>query len=275
MQKNMEKMTSKADQIIDELSKRLLIIEGKVTDILTRDTLENINQNSNSTAIGLAVLVQIGTAATTGFAGSDEGIDVTVFAVEVTDNNNVKHYFKGCFPEVIFKIEDQVKVIAQPVEKNYALAKAVIDIKKNYMWTGQEIARGRMKYRIWGIKLIIYVLIVTAILFALIFYALAGTGGLLFFNDVDIQVTLLIMICLFLFIGWRIGASFDEQSIEIEAILLKLGFNNPTMISLYDYSVFNIMKKNNEKIEGYSTRWADYTYRIDLAKKVDAEKYSK
>lgn len=270
----MEKMTSKADQIIDELSKRLLIIEGKVTDILTRDTLENINQNSNSTAIGLAVLVQIGTAATTGFAGSDEGIDVTVFAVEVTDNNNVKHYFKGCFPEVIFKIEDQVKVITQPVEKNYALAKAVIDIKKNYMWTGQEIARGRMKYRLWMVKIIIFCLIVTFAFFLILDFFLSGSDPMLF-SMVAIQLTSLFLIFLFLFIGWRVGASFDEQSIELEAILLKLGFNNPTMISLYDYSVFNIMKKNNEKIEGYSTRWADYTYRIDLAKKVDAEKYGK
>lgn len=272
----MEKMTSKADQIIDELSKRLLIIEGKITDLLTRETLENTNENSQSAthaiAIGSAVLGQIGTAATTGFAASDEGIDVTVFAVEVTDNNNVKHYFKGCFPEVIFKIEDQVKIIAQPFEKNYALAKAVIDIKNNYMWTSQEIAKGRMKYRLWMVKIMLVCLIVTFVFFLILDFFLSGSDPILF-SMVAIQITSLFLIFLFLFMGWRIGASFDEQSIELEAILLKLDFNNPTMISLYDYSVFNIMKKNNEKIEGYSTRWADYTYRIDLAKKFDAEKY--
>ena len=76
-------------------------------------------------------------------------------------------------------------------------------------------------------------------------------------------------------IGWRVGASFDEQSIELEAILKKLGFYKPTMMSLNNYSIFNVKKNNKEKDITYPDRWEQYTYRIDLAQKDDAEKYGK
>ncbi|MFW1948559.1 hypothetical protein ACG907_11660, partial [Acinetobacter bereziniae] len=50
------------------------------------------------------------------------------------------------------------------------------------------------------------------------------------------------------FIYLAIGVSFDVQSIELEAILKKLDFNKPTMVSLNDFSVSSINKKN--KING-------------------------
>lgn len=168
-----------------------------------------------------------------------------------------------------------MKIIAQPFEKNYALAKAVIDINNNYMWTSQEIARGRIKYRLWGLKIMGYCILITFLLVIIIFYILYGFDGFIFFNDLGVKILVFLFTLIFLFIGWRVGASFDEKNIELEAILLKLGFNRPTMISLYDFSVFKIKYKNTDDTREYGDRWAMYTYRIDLAQKADAEKYGK
>ncbi|ENV96305.1 hypothetical protein F938_02205, partial [Acinetobacter bereziniae LMG 1003 = CIP 70.12] len=79
----------------------------------------------------------------------------------------------------------------------------------------------------------------------------------------------------FIFIGWRVGASFDGQSIELEAILKKLGFNKPSMASLNDFSVSSVNRKNKINMDEYPDRWEQYTYRLDLAKKYDEEKYGK
>nr|WP_320108668.1 hypothetical protein [Acinetobacter lanii] len=75
-------------------------------------------------------------------------------------------------------------------------------------------------------------------------------------------------------VGWRIGASFDGQSIEFEAILKKLGFNKPSRMDFQKYALTDLAwqdKENKEEDE----RWKDYTYRIDLAKQYDEEKYGK
>ncbi|NUG82566.1 hypothetical protein HUN33_21600, partial [Acinetobacter bereziniae] len=82
-----------------------------------------------------------------------------------------------------------------------------------------------------------------------------------------------LLVCLF--IGWRVGASFDEQSVELEAILKKLGFNKPSMASLNDFSVSSVNRKNKINMDEYPDRWEQYTYRLDLAKKYDEEKYGK
>ncbi len=87
---------------------------------------------------------------------------------------------------------------------------------------------------------------------------------------------LLLMICLFilaLFGGWRVGASFDEQSAELEAILNKLKFYNSTIISLNTYSISVLNLKNKELDDQVNERWMQYTYRLDLAKQADEEKY--
>lgn len=99
-------------ELVEELSQQYFIIEGIVTDLLTHETLENINQKIQplieKIAIGSAILGQLGTAVTTSFAASDKGIDVSVFAVEITDYQDKKHYFKECFPEIVFKVGDLV-----------------------------------------------------------------------------------------------------------------------------------------------------------------------
>ncbi len=66
----------------------------------------------------------------------------------------------------------------------------------------------------------------------------------LYFNPTIVGICSLVhlftcsLVCLF--IGWRVGASFDSQScIELEAILKKLDFNKPSMASLNDFSVFS------------------------------------
>ena len=71
------------------------------------------------------------------------------------------------------------------------------------------------------------------------------------------------------------GASFDEQSVELEAILKKLDFNKPSMASLNDFSGFSINIKNKIKMDEHPDRWEQYTYRLDLAKQYDEEKYGK
>ena len=110
----------KTDKIIDELASQLFSVEGKVTDLLTSETMQNLNANMQSTteavAIGSALAGQIGNAALANFAASDEGIDVTVFAVEVMDDNNVKHYFKGCFPEARKNVDQIRKNLGQQLQ---------------------------------------------------------------------------------------------------------------------------------------------------------------
>ena len=106
-------------------------------------------------------------------------------------------------------------------------------------------------------------------------YFIAGSMSEMLFSDTGIQITALIAFIVFTGIGWRIGGSFDEQSIEFEAILRKLDFNKPSMASLNNYSVFAINRKNKIKMDEYPDRWEQYTYHLDLAQKADADKYGK
>ncbi|TNL43540.1 putative type VI secretion system effector [Acinetobacter bereziniae] len=266
----------KTDKIIDELADRLFIVDGEVTDLLTSETMQNLNANMQTTtgaiAVGSALVGQIGSAALASFAASDEGIEVSDFAIEVTDKNYQKHYFKGCFPVVIFKKGDKVKVIAEPLsgQNKYAYVSAIIDKNNNYIWTAQQVFNGRLRYRIFGMKLGggggVFSIIVF-ILFALF------DGDITFILYPPIFITLCVCMCVFILIGWRVGASFDEQSIELEAILKKLGFNKPSMASLNDFSVSSINRKNKINMDEYPDRWEQYTYRLDLAKQYDEEKY--
>ena len=81
-------MNFKTNQIIDELASQLFIVEGEVTDLLTRETMQNLNASSQNTtsaiAVGSALVGQIGNAALASFAASDEGIEVSGFALETT-----------------------------------------------------------------------------------------------------------------------------------------------------------------------------------------------
>ncbi len=133
----------KTNQIIDEFASQLFMVEGEVTDLLTHETMQNLNVSSQNTtgaiAVGSALLGQIGTAALANFAASDEGIEVSDFAIEVTDPEGLKHYFTGCFPVVLFKKGDLVKVVAEPYTEKYARAVAVIDQENHYIWTSQQI----------------------------------------------------------------------------------------------------------------------------------------
>ncbi|MCX5467129.1 putative type VI secretion system effector [Acinetobacter nematophilus] len=268
----------KTDQIIDELAERLFIVEGEVTDLLTSETMQNLNANMQTTtgaiAVGSALVGQIGNAALASFAASDEGIEVSDFAIEVTDKSNQKHYFKGCFPVVIFKKGDMVKVIAEPLsdQNKYAYASAIIDQKNNYIWTAQQVFKGRLRYRIFGIKLF-GIMGGGALLIGIITVSFMGAFNSLLENYMIL--TILTILIAFIFMGWRVGASFDEQSIELEAILKKLGFNKPSMASLNDFSVSSVNRKNKIKMNEYPDRWEQYTYRLDLAKKYDEEKYGK
>ncbi len=145
-------MKKKLDRYIEELTKELFIVEGEITDLLTRETLQNINEKYRPTASGVAVgsalLGQIGSASIANFAASDEGIDVSEFALELRDQDGVMHYFKGCFPEIVFKVGDQVQVIAHPFKTEYAYVNAIIDIEKQYIWTSQQVVNGRLCYRL-------------------------------------------------------------------------------------------------------------------------------
>ena len=278
MKKNMEKNElKKTDQMIDELAERLFIIEGEVTDLLTSETMQNLNINtqtaSGAIAVGSALVGQIGNAALASFAASDEGIEVSDFALEVTDKNNQKHYFKGCFPEVNFRIGDNIKVMAEPFTTKYSIVKAVVEPKNQYIWTSQQIIKGRIRYRIFGIKLIGGVGIFVMIIFIL--FSIFEDNGISFLLSQPIFISFFICLFICLFIGWKVGASFDEQSVELEAILKKLDFNKPSMASLNDFSVFSINIKNKIKMDEHPDRWEQYTYRLDLAKQYDEEKYGK
>jgi len=267
----------KTDQIIDEFSKRLFIVEGEVTDLLTSETMQNLNANmqaaTGAIAVGSALVGQIGNAALASFAASDEGIEVSDFALEITDKNNQKHYFTGCFPVVMFKKRDMVKVIAEEIqgEKKYARVSTIIDQKNNYMWTGQEVVKGRFRYRIFGIKLF-GIMGGGALLIGIITVSFMGAFNSLLENYMIL--TILTILITFIFIGWRVGASFDGQSIELEAILKKLGFSKPSRMNLQNFALSDLSWKNKEK-DFIHDRWKDYTYRIDLAKQYDEEKYGK
>lgn len=220
----------KTDQIIDELAERLFIVEGEVTDLLTRETMQNLNANmqtgTGAIAVGSALVGQIGNAALASFAASDEGIEVSDFAIEITDDNNQKHYFKGCFPVVIFKKGDMVKVIAEPLsgQNKYAYAVAIIDKNDNYIWTAQQVFNGRLRYRIFGMKIGVGGSLFVMFIQLIIDYFMSDSINQMLFSNTGIQITALIILIVFTGIGWRIGASFDGQSIELEAILKKVGF---------------------------------------------------
>ncbi|TNL55541.1 putative type VI secretion system effector [Acinetobacter bereziniae] len=269
----------KTDKMIDELADRLFIVEGEVTDLLTSETMQNLNANmqtaTGAIALGSALVGQIGSAALASFAASDEGIEVSDFAIEVTEKSNQKHYFKGCFPVVIFKKGDLVKVIAEPLsgQNKYAYASAIIDQKNNYIWTAQQVFNGRLRYRIFGMKLGVGGGVFSIMVFIL--FAVFGKYGISLILNPTIVGTQFTCLLVCLFIGWRVGASFDSQSIELEAILKKLDFNKPSMASLNDFSVFSVNRKNKIKMNEYPDRWEQYTYRLDLAKQYDEEKYGK
>ena len=268
-------MKSKIDRYIEELTEELFIVEGVITGLLTRETLQNINQKYSSTASGIAVgsalLDQIVSASIANFAASDEGIDVSEFAIEVRDQEGVLHYFKGCFPEVIFKEGDQVQVIAQPFKTEYAYINAMIHIEKQYMWTSQQVEKGRINYKLWSIKFFGLIGVFSVSIFILV--SLFSENGMKMITHKYGILLLVSWMFIMIFIGWRVGASFDEQSSELEAILKKIGFYKPTMMSLGHYSVYDVNHKNKVDQDQPTERWMHYTYRIDLAQKEDEEKY--
>ncbi|WP_392390435.1 putative type VI secretion system effector [Acinetobacter bereziniae] len=271
----------KTDKIIDELADRLFIVEGEVTDLLTRETMQNLNANmqtgTGAVAVGSALVGQIGNAALASFAASDEGIEVSDFAIEVTDKSNQKHYFKGCFPVVIFKKGDMVKVIAEPLsgQNKYAYVAAIIDKNNNYIWTAQQVFNGRLRYRFFLTKLFGFISFSVLIFALVVDFFITDSVNHMLINDLGIKIISFLFVLVFAFIGWRVGASFDEQSVELEAILKKLGFNKPSMASLNDFSVSSVNRKNKINMDEYPDRWEQYTYRLDLAKKYDEEKYGK
>jgi hypothetical protein len=271
----------KTDKIIDELAERLFIVEGEVTDLLTSETMQNLNANmqtaTGALAVGSALVGQIGNAALASFAASDEGIEVSDFAIEVTDKSNQKHYFKGCFPVVIFKKGDMVKVIAEPLsgQNKYAYVAAIIDKNNNYIWTAQQVFNGRLRYRFFLTKLFGFISFSVLIFALVVDFFITDSVNHMLINDLGIKIISFLFVLVFAFIGWRVGASFDEQSVELEAILKKLGFNKPSMASLNDFSVSSVNRKNKINMDEYPDRWEQYTYRLDLAKKYDEEKYGK
>jgi hypothetical protein len=271
----------KTDKIIDELAERLFIVEGEVTDLLTSETMQNLNANmqtaTGAIAVGSALVGQIGNAALASFAASDEGIEVSDFAIEVTDKSNQKHYFKGCFPVVIFKKGDMVKVIAEPLsgQNKYAYVAAIIDKNNNYIWTAQQVFNGRLRYRFFLTKLFGFISFSVLIFALVVDFFITDSVNHMLINDLGIKIISFLFVLVFAFIGWRVGASFDEQSVELEAILKKLGFNKPSMASLNDFSVSSVNRKNKINMDEYPDRWEQYTYRLDLEKKYDEEKYGK
>ncbi|WP_151781734.1 putative type VI secretion system effector [Acinetobacter bereziniae] len=271
----------KTDKIIDELAERLFIVEGEVTDLLTSETMQNLNANmqtaTGAIAVGSALVGQIGNAALASFAASDEGIEVSDFAIEVTDKSNQKHYFKGCFPVVIFKKGDMVKVIAEPLsgQNKYAYVAAIIDKNNNYIWTAQQVFNGRLRYRFFLTKLFGFISFSVLIFALVVDFFITDSVNHMLINDLGIKIISFLFVLVFAFIGWRVGASFDEQSVELEAILKKLGFNKPSMASLNDFSVSSVNRKNKINMDEYPDRWEQYTYRLDLAKQYDEEKYGK
>ena len=212
----------KTDRMLDELSKRLFIVEGEVTDLLTSETMQNLNTNmktaTGAIAVGSALVGQIGNAALASFAASDDGIEVNDFAIEITDKSNEKHYFKGCFPVVMFKRRDMVKVIAELLsgQNKYARAATVIDQNSSYTWTGLEVVKGRMQHRITSMKFGLIVGSFSILIFYL--FALFDNNGVSFILSQPVLISFFICLLISLFIGWRVGASFDEQSIELESI---------------------------------------------------------
>lgn len=270
----------KLDRAVQNLAEMFFIIEGEITDLLTYETMQNLNANMQNTtgavAIGSALAGQIGNAALANFAASDEGIDVSDFALEITDHNNAKYYFKGCFPVVVFKKGDRVKVIADKgfKKQSYYEVVAIIDTIQNYIWTNQSVTKGRLCSGLSSLKFMFFVGLVSD--FAVFMFIFIDDGMAIFSSErINFFVVLLFWLLMCLGMGWKVGASFDEQSVELEAILVKLGFNKPKMMNLEKYAVDRI--KQGKKIfkTELPPRWEQYTYRLDLAQKDDAEKYGK
>ncbi|WP_332605333.1 putative type VI secretion system effector [Acinetobacter sp. ESBL14] len=266
---------NKTQLAIDILTEQLFIVEGVITDLLTRVNMQNLNSGlqsgTNAIAVSSALVGQIGSAALASFAASDEGLDVQDFAFELTDNNGSKHYFKGCFPEVVFKKGDKVQVVAKHIDNNYSCAIAVIDIQNNYIWTGQEVVKGRWRYRVFGIK-IIGVIGCLSLIFGVVAISLLGGFNLLLENYM--LITLFCSFLIFIFIGWQVGGSFDGQSIELEAILKKIGFHEPSRMDLQNFALTDLEWKN-KKDDVEHERWKDFTYRLDLARQADESKHGK
>ena len=196
----------KNNQIIDELAQRLFVVEGEITDLLTSETMQNLNfQMQNTTgaiAIGSVLAGQIGNAALANFAASDEGIEVSDFAVEIADQNKQKYYFTGCFPVVIFKKGDTVKVVAEPDNEKYARAVAIIDQKNHYIWTGQEVVKGRFRYRVFGMWLFIGIGLI-GLLFFVPLLMIIGDGINTLKHEV---IRFILFIYLFIYLScWRMG----------------------------------------------------------------------
>ena len=185
-----------ANQILEEFIAELFIVEGEITDLITRQTLENLNakgqSHASAIAAGSTLLGQLGSAALAGIAASDDGVDVSEFAIELTDHAGVKHLFKGCFPEVVFKKGDQVKVIAHPFKTDYGYVSAIIDIKYNYMWTSQQVERGRLRYRIFGVKLFGYCCLIVLFLMSILDFFKTESINQMLFSEGIIQISVML-----------------------------------------------------------------------------------
>lgn len=267
-------MTKKTDRLIKELTATLFIVEGEITDLIVYDLIESSSKNTTSIStdvISSALAKHTGRVSLDEFSAYSKAFNIRVFAIELRDHQDKLHYFKGCFPEVIYKIGDKIKIIAQPLKSECNYISALIDEEKQYIWTSQMVVNGRHLSRLLMLKFILKITIIVYVLIIIFLYFIAGGLELLF--NIKVIIAALLIFLLAAGGGWWLGVCFDEQNIELEAILIKQGFYNPTMMNLNQYSV-EIVDFDRRESEGAPTlRWMQYAFRIDLAKKADAEKY--
>lgn len=108
-------MTTKTDRLVEELTAELFIVEGEITDLIVYDLIESSSKNTTSIStnvISSALAKHTARVSLDEFSAYSKAFNIRIFTIELRDYEGGLHYFKGCFPEVIFKIGDQIKIIA-------------------------------------------------------------------------------------------------------------------------------------------------------------------
>ena len=122
-----------ANQILEEFIAELFIVEGEITDLITRQTLENLNakgqSHASAIAVGSTLLGQLGSAALVGIAASDDGVNVSEFAIELTDTNGVKHFLKVAFLRWCLKKVIRSKSLHTPLKQIMAMSLRLFILK--------------------------------------------------------------------------------------------------------------------------------------------------
>ncbi len=285
----MFKRQKEIDLKVDEVFAELYEVEGEITDYLEfykadRNKLMKVT-TPKCPILGANIIRALGREKCEEILNIDPDFLYTNFAIEITSQDNNKHYFIQTLNHIDFKYGDVVRAILKPIpNEKYALAYALIGKNNNLLWTVFE--KGRFESLKMGFEVLFVFLVVQTFLIAftgIVFLIICiltrdcdDTLDVLFMMILFCNIFVLILGMLFISFWWIFSGEEDYISnINAEAVFKKLGFNAVKFLDLKKYSLLAFNQKNKIGFNSFDVDKHTNTYLVESALREHNRKYKK